>query len=78
MIHDAIDQKINHQVCINFINFLIKFHSFLQDQENFAVQKFSPGSKCFDHGSTWEQYVDQCRKKRHITPQAAGCYQVFI
>ncbi|CAF5202145.1 unnamed protein product [Rotaria magnacalcarata] len=43
-------------------------------RENYALEKFSPDSKCFDHGSIWEQYIDQCRRKRYIAPQAAGCY----
>ncbi|CAF3448418.1 unnamed protein product, partial [Rotaria socialis] len=43
-------------------------------RENYALEKFSSGSKCFDHGSIWEQYIDQCRRKRYIAPQAAGCY----
>lgn len=56
---------------------LVLYLSFL-DIENYALEKYSSQSKCFDHGSIWEQYIDQCRKKRRITPQAAGCYQVFI
>ncbi len=56
---------------------LVIYLSFL-DIENYALEKYSSESKCFDHGSIWEQYIDQCRKKRRITPQAAGCYQVFI
>ena len=44
--------------------------------ENYALEKYSSKSKCFDHGSIWEQYIDQCRRKRRISPQAAGCYQV--
>lgn len=43
--------------------------------ENYALEKYSSMSKCFDHGSIWEQYIDQCRRKRRISPQAAGCYQ---
>ncbi|CAF1133400.1 unnamed protein product [Adineta ricciae] len=44
-------------------------------KENYALEKYSPESKCFDHGSTWEQYVDQCQRRRRIWPQTAGCYQ---
>ncbi|CAF3626894.1 unnamed protein product [Adineta steineri] len=43
--------------------------------ENYALEKYSVQSKCFDHGSVWEQYIDECRKKRRIAPQVAGCYQ---
>jgi len=50
----------------------------LIDTENYALEKYSSESKCFDHGSIWEQYIDHCRKKRRVSPQAAGCYQVFI
>jgi len=57
--------------------FLFSNISFL-DTENYALEKYSSESKCFDHGSIWEQYIDHCQKKRRVTPQAAGCYQVFI
>ena len=60
--------------------FSLKFFLYFSfiDIENYALEKYSSKSKCFDHGSIWEQYIDQCRKKRRIFPQAAGCYQVFI
>ena len=45
--------------------------------ENYALERYSSQSKCFDHGSFWEQYIDHCRRKRRVIPQAAGCYQVF-
>ncbi|CAF1333510.1 unnamed protein product [Rotaria sp. Silwood1] len=45
------------------------------NRENYALEKYSSESKCFDHGSIWEQYIEQCHKKRPVTPQAAGCYQ---
>ncbi|CAF1298982.1 unnamed protein product [Rotaria sordida] len=45
------------------------------NKENYALEKYSSESKCFDHGSIWEQYIEQCRKKRRVIPQAAGCYQ---
>jgi hypothetical protein len=50
----------------------------LVDPENYVLEKYSSESKCFDHGSVWEQYLDQCRKKRRVFPQTAGCYQVFL
>jgi len=43
--------------------------------ENYAVERYSIQSKCFDHSSIWEQYIEQCRRKRRIIPQAAGCYE---
>ncbi|CAF4808296.1 unnamed protein product, partial [Rotaria sp. Silwood1] len=47
----------------------------LLDNENYALEKYSSQSKCFDHGSIWEQYIDQCHRKRRVIPQAAGCYE---
>jgi hypothetical protein len=55
----------------------LKIYLFL-DKENYSLEKYSSESKCFDHGSIWEQYLDNCRKKRRVISQAAGCYQVFI
>jgi len=57
--------------------FSLKIYLFL-DKENYSLEKYSSESKCFDHGSIWEQYLDNCRKKRRVISQAAGCYQVFI
>ncbi len=51
---------------------------FFEEIENYVLEKYSSHSKCFDHGSVWEQYIDQCRRKRRVNPQVAGCYQVFI
>ncbi|CAF3862207.1 unnamed protein product, partial [Rotaria sp. Silwood1] len=45
------------------------------NNENYALEKYSSQSKCFDHGSIWEQYIDQCHRKRRVIPQAAGCYE---
>ncbi len=80
MIQDVIEQIINHQVLlfiIHVINFYCCFCCF-QVNENYVLEKYSLQSKCFDHGSFWEQYIDKCRRKRRVNPQAAGCYQVFI
>jgi len=57
---------------------LIIFFCFFEEIENYVLEKYSSHSKCFDHGSVWEQYIDQCRRKRRVNPQVAGCYQVFI
>jgi hypothetical protein len=65
----SISRKHTHSLFFKFFCFL--------DIENYALERYSSVSKCFDHGSIWEQYIDQCRKKRRVTPQAAGCYQVF-
>ena len=75
VIQDVIDQKINHQVHTSLYHLLQQKFSFI-DTENYALEKYSSQSKCFDHGSIWEQYIDQCRRKRRVSPQAAGCYQV--
>jgi hypothetical protein len=77
VIQDVIEQKINHQVQKEERSFFVSNISFL-DTENYALEKYSSESKCFDHGSIWEQYIDHCQKKRRVTPQAAGCYQVLI
>jgi len=45
------------------------------DNIQLLVEKYSSESKCFDHGSVWEQYINQCRKIRRVHLQAAGCYQ---
>lgn len=56
----------------------IIFKDFSSENENYVLERYSSHSKCFDHGSVWEQYIDQCRRKRRVSPQVAGCYQVFI
>lgn len=80
MILDVIERIINQYVGLNIEGLfsLIFFWDFHQASENYALEKYSPQSKCFDHGSFWEQYIDQCRRKRRIIPQAAGCYQVSL
>ncbi|CAF0990282.1 unnamed protein product [Didymodactylos carnosus] len=43
--------------------------------ENYALEQYSSKSKCFNHGSVWNQYFDKCQMRRRITLQTAGCYQ---
>ena len=77
MILVAIDRKTSHQVNLNDNTLFPPAFCISSGKENYALEKYSPESKCFDHGSTWEQYVDQCQRRRRIWPQTAGCYQVY-
>ena len=67
--------KINQRV-IELYQTNQRFDLFILEADNFALEKYSSVSKCFNHGSIWEQYIDQCRRKRSIFPQVAGCYHV--